>query len=117
MAAHKDRACAAKANSASVLGAREVQNVAEHPQEGRIRRHVHRGRNVVDIQFDRHRFTSSPVRGRGTVTNKGWDCEFIKLTYLNSTDLPSVNIGDSGFRQGLKPALILRRLRQSGLKP
>jgi putative MATE family efflux protein len=40
MAAHQHRAGAANPHSAAVLGAFEVQYVAQHPQEGRIRRHV-----------------------------------------------------------------------------
>ena len=63
MAAHQHCAGAAKPHAAAILGAFQVQRVAQHPQEGHIRRHVHRGDYVVDFQFDEHLFT--PQSGKG----------------------------------------------------
>src|ERR1035438_10341545 len=61
MAVSEYRTCAAYAHAAAVLGAFEVKYVAEDPQEGHVRRHVHRSDYVVDRQFQRHLFAPQPA--------------------------------------------------------
>src|ERR1035437_7560284 len=57
-AAHQYRAGAAQSHSAPELGALQVQYVAQHPQQGSIRRRVHRDSHIVNLQLNRHLFTS-----------------------------------------------------------
>ena len=54
-AAQVHRARAALPDAAAELGALQVQDVANHPQQGHVRRHVHRRRASVHVQCVRHR--------------------------------------------------------------
>ncbi len=78
LAANDDRARPAKPDAAAVLGAFDVQYIAQHPQERHIRWHVHRRGHVVDSQFGEHRFT--PGSGQQRIgENFCMALDFIKL--------------------------------------
>src|SRR5215469_5984875 len=54
-----DRAAAAVAFAASVLGPEEPELIAQHPQERHLRRNIHLPNGAVDIESVRHRCSQS----------------------------------------------------------
>ena len=55
LAVQQHGACAADTHAAAVLGAFEVENVAQHPEQRGVLRHIYGHRHVVDLEFESHR--------------------------------------------------------------
>src|SRR5215469_2399944 len=54
-----DRAGAAQSLAASILGAHQAQLVAQHPEEGHLRRNIDLSSHAINIESIRHRSSSS----------------------------------------------------------
>ncbi len=64
LAVQQDRACAALAALAAVLGAKQPERLAQHVQQGDVGRNVEFNRMTVEYEGGKHQAPTSPARRR-----------------------------------------------------